>query len=62
MSSTISINNNEKEREIRENGSVTLDFGTRGIRSLSVTSGTVNISGKFLGELLVFCLSVYGPA
>lgn len=49
MSSTISINNNEKEREIRENGSVTLDFGTRGIRSLSVTSGTVNISGRNLG-------------
>ena len=43
MTSTELINNNEKERE---NGSVTLDFATRGIRSISPGNVHLNISGN----------------
>ena len=45
MTSTELLNNNEKERE---NGSVsvTLDFATRGIRSISTGNVHLNISGN----------------
>ena len=51
MSNTVLININEKERE---NGSVTLEFGSRVIRSLS--TGNVHASGTVMCMNLCFSL------
>ena len=49
MSNTVLTNNNEKEHE---NGSVTLDFGNRVVRSLSHSAANVHTSNS--GILITF--------